>query len=134
MPGMLEYLHLLVAAVGAALRIRSDLVAENLYLRQQLAVLTRPTRKRPRLRARDKLFWPVVGVFRRDWRRHFVLVRPETVVRWHRRGWLSCSGTSSPPLFTHIATAAGDPGSGGPAPQPAPRPGGRRNRGGARCG
>src|SRR5262245_31948211 len=22
-----------------------------------------------------------------DWRRHLVLVRPETVVRWHRRGW-----------------------------------------------
>src|SRR5438093_7285981 len=87
MPGMLEYLHLLVALLRAALASRGNLVAENLLLRQQLAVLTRPTRKRPRLRARDRLFWMVVGICRRDWRRHLVLVRPETVVRWHRRGW-----------------------------------------------
>ena len=26
-------------------------------------------------------------LIRRDWRRHLVLVTPETVVRWHRRGW-----------------------------------------------
>jgi hypothetical protein len=81
MQGMLEYLQLLVAVLRAALATRGDLVAENLLLRQQLAVLTRPTRKRPRLRAHDRLFWMVVGICRRDWRRHLVLVRPETVVR-----------------------------------------------------
>jgi transposase InsO family protein len=26
-------------------------------------------------------------VLRRDWRRHLVVVRPETVLRWHRRAW-----------------------------------------------
>jgi transposase InsO family protein len=87
MPGMLEYRHLFLTAVRAALSSRSDLVAENLVLHQQLAVLTRPTRKRPRVRARDKLFWMAVRALRRDWPRHLVLVRPETVVRWHRRGW-----------------------------------------------
>src|ERR671934_2884880 len=87
MPGMLEYLRLFVALLRAALATRGDLVAEDLRLRQQLAVLTRPTRKRPRLRARDRLYWMVVGIRRRDWRRHLVLVRPETVVRWHRQGW-----------------------------------------------
>jgi hypothetical protein len=41
----------------AWLRPRQDLVAENLLLRHQLAVLTRPTRTRPRARLRvwDKL-------------------------------------------------------------------------------
>jgi hypothetical protein len=29
----------------------------------------------------------VVASVRRNWRRHPVLVRPETVVPWHRRGW-----------------------------------------------
>src|SRR5262245_5981629 len=87
MPGMLEYLRLLVAVLRAVFASRGDLVAENLLLRQQLAVLTRPTRKRPRLHARDRLFWITVGVCQRDWRRHLVLVRPETVVRWHRQGW-----------------------------------------------
>ena len=36
---------------------REAVVAENILLRHQLAVLTRSTRKRPRLRTRDKLFW-----------------------------------------------------------------------------
>ncbi len=84
---MIEYLLLLVALLGTTVRARGDLVAENLLLRQQLAVLTRPTRRRPHLRARDRLFWLLARLARRDWRRHLVLVTPETVVRWHRRGW-----------------------------------------------
>jgi putative transposase len=84
---MIVYLHLLVDLLAAATRSRGALVTENLLLRQQLAVLTRPTRKRPRPRAPDKLFWVLVRVLRRDWRRHLVVVRPETVLRWHRRAW-----------------------------------------------
>jgi hypothetical protein len=53
---MLEYLLLLVGLVRTAVRSQSELVAENLLLRQQLAVLTRPTRRRPRLHSRDRLF------------------------------------------------------------------------------
>ncbi len=84
---MLEYLRLLVGVPRAGLCARSDLVAENLLLRQQLLVLSRPTRPRPRLRTCDRLFWLLTRVVRWDWRRHLVLVRPETVVRWHRQGW-----------------------------------------------
>src|SRR5438128_7391151 len=84
---MCEYLLLLVDLLGAIVRRRGDLIAENVLLRQQLAVLTRPTRRRPRLRAGDKLFWQLARLVRRDWRRHLVLVAPGTVVRWHRRGW-----------------------------------------------
>jgi transposase InsO family protein len=84
---MIECLLLLAALLRTVVCDRADLVAENLLLRQQLGVLTRPTRKRPRLRARDKLFWLLARLAWRDWRRHLVLVRPETVVRWHRRGW-----------------------------------------------
>ena len=81
---MLEYLFLLVGVFRTVLRSHSDLAAENLLLRQQLTVLTRPTRRRPRLRSRDKLFWVVIRALRRDWGEHLVLVRPDTVVRWHR--------------------------------------------------
>src|SRR6185312_12551206 len=73
--------------VRTAVRDRDALVTENLLLRHQLAVLTRPTKKRPRLRARDKIFWIVVRALRSDWRRHLVLVRPESVIRWHREAW-----------------------------------------------
>lgn len=72
---MLKYLLLLLNLVRASVRGRETLVTENLLLRHQLAVLTRPTRKRPQLRTRDKLFWVVIRALRRDWRRHLVLAR-----------------------------------------------------------
>jgi transposase InsO family protein len=84
---MLEYLLLLVALLLAAVRRHRDLVTENLLLRQQLMVLTRPTRKRPRLLTRDRLVWLVAHALGCDWRRHLRLVQPETVIGWHRRGW-----------------------------------------------
>jgi putative transposase len=84
---MIESLLLLLALLRATVCDRGDLVAENLLLRHQLAVLTRPTRKRPRLRARDRLVWVIARLVRRDWRQHLHVVTPETVVRWHRRGW-----------------------------------------------
>jgi hypothetical protein len=60
---MLELLILLLGALHAALRGRADLVAENLLLRHQLAVLTRPGRQRPRLCTRDKLLWVLARRF-----------------------------------------------------------------------
>ena len=31
--------------------------------------------------------WLVVRRLHRNWRRHLLLVRPETLLRWHRQGW-----------------------------------------------
>ncbi len=84
---MFEFLVLLLGALRAGLRSRADLAAENLLLRHQLAVVARPTRKQPRLCGRDKLLWVVARWVYPGWRRHLVLVRPETVVRWHRQAW-----------------------------------------------
>ena len=84
---MIESLLLLMALLRATVCDRGDLVAENLLLRQQVAILTRTTRRRPRLRARDKLFWLLARLARRDRRRHLLVVTPETLIRWHRRGW-----------------------------------------------
>jgi putative transposase len=94
---MPEYLRLLGGVIRAVLRTRSDLVAENLLLRQQLLVLSRPTRQRPRPPAHDRIFWLLTRLIRRDWRRHLVLVRPDTVVRWHRQGWRLCWRWTSRP-------------------------------------
>ena len=82
---MLEYLRLLVSLFRTVLCSRADLIAENPLLRQQLTALTRPTRRLPRLRSRDKLSWVVIRTVRRDWRQNLILVRPDTVVRWHRQ-------------------------------------------------
>jgi hypothetical protein len=86
---MLDVVWLTLAAVRAACRQRGELVTENLLLRHQPAVLTRPTRRRPRVRFRrlDQLLWVLARRLRPDWRRHLVVVTPDTVVRWHRAGW-----------------------------------------------
>ena len=81
-----DWVSLLIGVLRAALRGRQALVLENLLLRQQLAVALR-ARPRPRLRRRDRVFWVVARRLCADWRRHLVLVRPETVLRWHRQGW-----------------------------------------------
>jgi putative transposase len=63
-----------------------ELVAENLALRQQLAVLHR-TAKRPKLRVQDRLFWAALSRLWKNWRSALLIVKPETVVKWHRQGF-----------------------------------------------
>jgi hypothetical protein len=54
---------LLLVGLWARVRPHQDLVLENMLLRHQLAVLTRPTRTRPlaQLRTWDKLVWCSLG-------------------------------------------------------------------------
>jgi len=72
---------------GAAVRSRWDLALENLALRHQLQVALR-TNPHPRLRARDRVLWVWLRRLWADgWRQHLHLVKPETILRWHRQGW-----------------------------------------------
>lgn len=64
----------------------SALALENLALRQQLAVLRRSV-KRPRLRWRDRVFWVWLSRLWRGWQDCLLVVKPETVIRWHRVGF-----------------------------------------------
>ena len=70
-------------AMLARLRLSNRVVAENRCLRQQLIVLQR-SNPRPRLRAGDRRFWVWAGECYPNWREALILVRPETVLRWHR--------------------------------------------------
>ena len=74
---------------------RMKLAAEILALRQQLALLHR-TAARPQLRQRDRLFWVVVSKLWNDWPEVLVIVTPETVITWHRQGFLSFTGGGNP--------------------------------------
>jgi len=65
---------------------RLQLMAEILALRQQLAILNR-TAKRPSLRFQDRLFWIVLARFWKSWRSALLIVKPETVIKWHRQGF-----------------------------------------------
>jgi putative transposase len=64
----------------------TDPILENLAFRQQLAVLKRPV-KRPRLRRRHRAFWVLLSRVWSNWRPVLTIVKPDTVVRWHRRGF-----------------------------------------------
>ncbi len=65
---------------------RATIVAEDLALRQQLIVLQRSV-KRPRLRKRDRLFWVWLSRLWKDWPSCLLIVKPDTVIRWHREGF-----------------------------------------------
>lgn len=64
----------------------ADLRLENFALRHQLAVLSRTVR-RPRIRSLDRAFWIALKATWAGWRDALVIVSPETVVGWHRRGF-----------------------------------------------
>ena len=65
---------------------RAALHTEILALRQQVAVLKRK-RPRPSLRMADRVFWVILSCLWPGWRHALVIVRPETVIGWHRRGF-----------------------------------------------
>jgi putative transposase len=76
---VLEFLYDLV-------RPRRYLVLENLALRQQILVLQR-TNPKPPFSALDRLFWVLLCRWWSEWRRPLRLIKPETVIAWHRKGW-----------------------------------------------
>ena len=84
---MTALLVAVLAAFRASIRSRLELEAEILALRHQLVVLQRPAPRRPRLRRADRLLWVLLSRIWPNWRRAVLIVTPDTVVRWHRRGF-----------------------------------------------
>ena len=79
-------LRMIVLFLRSLLRDRAKLAAENLALRQQLAALQHKS-KGPRLQKRDRIFWAILSRIWPDWRSCLLIVKPETVIRWHRDGF-----------------------------------------------
>jgi len=82
----LSAFHVLVAAASSALKSRATLQLENLALRHQLGVLRRSV-KRPKLTSADRLLWAWLLDVWSDWRSSLIIVKPETVIAWHRKGF-----------------------------------------------
>ena len=74
------------AYVRALLVSRHKLALEAVALRQQLAVFKRK-QSRPKLRRLDRLFWIALRRIWPGWTELLILVKPETVVSWHRAGF-----------------------------------------------
>ena len=101
---MVESLKLLAYALRSRLKSRIRLEAENLVLRQQLNIVIRKLPKRLNLRNSDRLL--LVWLYRLfpSFLSAIRIVRPETIIRWHRRGfrafwrWKSRPGAGRPAI------------------------------------
>jgi putative transposase len=104
---MMRWLAIALGTLRSAVRTHRELALENLALRQQLTVW-KAREPRPRLTEMDRLFWVFLARVWTKWRHSLHVVRPETVVRWHRQGfrrywaWKSRRRSGRPMVSTEL--------------------------------
>ncbi len=90
---------LLLATLTDLARSKSELVAENALLRQQVIILRRQV-KRPACTKTDRMLLVLLARIVRTWKQALFIVQPETLLRWHRQGfklyWKYTSRATSP--------------------------------------
>jgi transposase InsO family protein len=84
---MISVLVSLVLSVRSGLRSRAELQLELFALRHQLQVLNRSRRRRLRLVTADRWLWAWLSRSWPAWRTALIIVKPETVIAWHRQGF-----------------------------------------------
>ena len=90
-------------------RSKPQLVIENALLRQQLTVLNRAV-KRPRLTHADRALVVLLVSWLHRWKDALLIVKPETVLRWHRAGFRlfwkrkSCTHSRQPKIAAETIT------------------------------
>jgi putative transposase len=77
---------LLLGTMADLARSKSELVAENALLRQQLILLRRQV-KRPACTKADRIFLVFLARMVRTWKQALFIVQPATLLRWHRQGF-----------------------------------------------
>ena len=101
------FLSLLLSLRSCA-RSRAVLHLEILALRHQLQVLERSRPRRLRVAQADRWLWVWLSRVWNDWRANLVIVKPETVIAWHRRSfrtfwtWRSRHGVGRPAVPCEI--------------------------------
>ena len=104
---LLSFVTLLVFSGLAFLRGRREQGIVEVALRQQLATYARQ-RSKPRLTPLDRAFWVALSRLWPRWKEALVIVQPDTVVHWHRKGFrlywrtLSKCGPGRPPISEEI--------------------------------
>jgi transposase InsO family protein len=105
---MTSVLIALLATLRGVARSRAALHHEVLALRHQLRVLKRSRPGRLRLTKADRWLWVSLSRSWRSWRTALVIVKPETVVAWHRQGfrlfwtWRSRQRFGRPPVASDV--------------------------------
>ena len=65
---------------------KPELIVENAFLRQQLIVVTRHA-KPPKLTPKDRGLLVLLASRVRDWKNALLIVKPDTLLKWHRQGF-----------------------------------------------
>jgi len=84
---MIALLWFVLALLVTPFKSKSRLEAENVVLRQQLIVLRRQMRGRVQLSNDDRLFFVQLYRWFPSILPALTIIRPETLVRWHRAGF-----------------------------------------------
>src|SRR5215471_10201278 len=101
-----------LAILPSILRSRAAVELENQALRHQIGALQRSAATRPKLTSGDRLFWIRLSRRRRDWRSALAIVKPETVLAWHRAGFrLFWTWNAASPTWTTTHFAQDHPAS-----------------------
>jgi len=77
---------LLLETLTDIARNKSELVAENALLRQQVIILRRQV-KRPTCTKTDRMLLVLLASIVRTWKQALFIVQLETLLRWHRHGF-----------------------------------------------
>lgn len=77
----------LTGVITDLLRSKPELIAENAFLRQQLIVLNRQYKGRPPIAQHDRRVLVVLASKLRGWRDALLIVKPDTLLKWHRQGF-----------------------------------------------
>ena len=97
---MCNLIFFLFGSFRSLFQSRLRLQAEVIALRHQVTVLRRSQRGRVRLRASDRVLWVWLSRLWSGWRSALAIVKPETVISWHRKGlrlyWAWKSGRGTP--------------------------------------
>ena len=84
---MVAFLLFLLNLLGLPFKSKSQLAAENAALRQEVIVLQRKVRGRVQLTDSDRLFFIQLYRWFPSVLNAITIVRPETLLRWHRDGF-----------------------------------------------
>src|ERR1700681_2017796 len=111
---MTDLLKLIISVLASLFRSRAKLEAENLVLRQQLNVLRRRTPKRPHLNNMDRFLFVWLYRWFPSLLEVVAIVRPETIIRWHRAGfrvywrWRSRNRVGRPMVSAELRALIGE--------------------------
>jgi hypothetical protein len=109
MSPLLKFVMLLLRCLPAFFRSRHNQAIVELALRQQLATYALKGPK-PRITSVDRMFWAFLSRTWSGWKEVLVIVQPDTVARWHRKGFrlywqfISRPGPGRPPIPVEVKT------------------------------